>query len=312
MQWPQAVVVVTGGSKGIGRAVAAHAVARGARVGLVARGRRGLDAALHAIGADHSGAVAVADVADRAQVDAALAELIEALGPVDILVNNAGLGAAGPVTDVPVEAFERVMAINYLGTLYATTHVLPGMIGRRRGHIVNVASVAGRFAAPGEAAYSATKFAVVGFSQSLAGDLHGTGVGVSLIDPGPVDTGAASLEGADYKRRWPRPVPVSRVAEAVMEAVERGRFEVFVPRWYRAVGVVQAAASGLVRIVPPSVFGISPSQADVDQAVAGAAASRAAARVSDENVRYDAGDADNLGQPDGERHADPDKGGGPT
>ena len=209
-----------------------------------------------------------------AQLEGALAELTEVLGPVDILVNNAGLGAAGPVAMLPVEAIEHVMAINYLGTVYATKALLPGMLERRRGHIVNVASVAGRFAAPGEAAYSATKFAVVGFTQSLALELHRSGVGVSLIDPGPVDTGFFEARGADYQRRWPRPVPASRVAAAVIAAVERGQFEVFVPPWYRGAGVVQAALSGVLRLVPPAVFGITPSESDVAEALRGAAALR--------------------------------------
>jgi short-subunit dehydrogenase len=134
--------------------------------------------------------------------------------------------------------------------------------------------VAGRFAAPGEAAYSATKFAVVGFSQALALELHGTGVGLSLIDPGPVDTGFFEARGADYQRSWPRKVPVARVADAVIEAVERGRFEVFVPRWYRAVGILQAGLSGMFRLLPPGLFGITPSEADVTEALAGAAALR--------------------------------------
>jgi short-subunit dehydrogenase len=274
MRWRESVVVVTGGSRGIGRAIAERAVVRGAKVGLIARDKPALEAALDALGGSRVGAVASADVADRAQLEAALADLAGVLGPVDILVNNAGLGAAGPVTAVPVEAIERVMAINYLGTVYATKALLPGMVERGRGHIVNVASVAGRFAAPGEAAYSATKFAVVGFSQALALELHGTGVGLSLIDPGPVDTGFFEARGADYQRSWPRKVPVARVADAVIEAVERGQLEVFVPRWYRAVGILQAGLSGMFRLLPPGLFGITPSEADVAEALAGAAALR--------------------------------------
>jgi short-subunit dehydrogenase len=258
VSWHQAVVVITGGSEGIGRAVAEHAVARGARVGLVARHRHELDAALEALGGERVGAVAVADVADRRRLEAALAALGEQLGPVDILVNNAGIGAAGAVAAVPVESIERVMAVNYLGTVYATKAVLPGMLARRRGHIVNMASVGGRFAAPGEAAYSATKFAVIGFSQALALEVWRAGVGVSVVDPGPVDTGFYDNRGADYQRRWPRKVPAARVARAVIGAVERARLEVVVPPWYRGAGLAQAAFAGALRAVPTSVFGIVP------------------------------------------------------
>ena len=268
------------------------------RVGLIARHRDELEATLDALGGPAAGAVAVADVAERADVERALAALGDALGPVDVLVNNAGVGAAGHVTAIPVRTVERVLAVNYLGAVYATKAVLPAMLGRGRGHIVTMASVAGRFAAPGEAVYSATKFAVVGFTQALALELHGTGVGVSLVNPGPVDTGAAARRYADYQRRWPRPVPVGDVARAVATAVDRRRLEVFVPRWYRAPAVLQAAASGAVRLLPPGVFGIVPDEHDGDDAD-GAGVGPGPRTMCDGNVRYDGGDAVSLSHPPG-------------
>ena len=163
MRWDGAVAVVTGGSRGIGREVALRAARKGARVGLIARNGADLEAVLAEIGG--RGAVATADVADRQATEQALAQLAAELGPVDILVNNAGIGAWGRVVDTPVEEFERLIQVNYLSAVYATKAVLASMIERRRGHIVNLASIAGRIGAPLEAAYSGSKFAMVGLPR---------------------------------------------------------------------------------------------------------------------------------------------------
>src|SRR5438067_1654944 len=139
MRWNGAVAVVTGASRGIGREVVRMASERGARVGLVARTQQDLEAVLHEVGG--RGALATADVADRQQVEAALAQLTEELGPVDILVNNAGIGAYGPVTDTAVEEFERLMRVNYLRAVYATKAALPSLVGRHRVLMANLASM---------------------------------------------------------------------------------------------------------------------------------------------------------------------------
>jgi 3-oxoacyl-[acyl-carrier protein] reductase len=165
MQWNGAVAVVTGGSRGIGREVAKQAAQKGATVGLIARNKGDLDAVLAEIGG--RGAVATADVEDRSAAEGALAQLAAELGPVDILVNNAGIGSYGRVSDLPVEEFERVMRVNYFSAVYCTKAVLPSMLERRHGHIVNVASIAGRIGPPMEAAYAASKFAMVGFTEAL-------------------------------------------------------------------------------------------------------------------------------------------------
>src|ERR1051325_4495667 len=151
MRWDSSVAVITGASRGIGRAVALEAAKRGAQLGLISRSKDELDAVLAAGGG--SGAVSVAGVARREDVERAIAEIEGALGRIDILVNNAGIGAYGAFADTDVDVFEKIMRVNYLGTIYAMKAVLPGMIARGKGHIVNVASIAGRIGAPFESAY---------------------------------------------------------------------------------------------------------------------------------------------------------------
>jgi short-subunit dehydrogenase len=192
-------------------------------------------------------AAAVADVGDRASVDAAIAELVEALGPADILVNNAGLGAYASMLEESVDTYERLIRVNYLGTVYATLAVLPSMAERRRGHLVNVASIAGRVGAPFEAAYSASKFAVVGLSESLAAEVQGFGISVSLVNPGPVETHFTAARGVPFQRKVPRPVRAEQIADAVVEAIEHDRFERTIPRWLRSGSIVRALTPNLYR-----------------------------------------------------------------
>jgi uncharacterized protein len=239
-----AVALVTGASHGIGRASAFALHRRGASVGLVARTAEELEAAAKVLGPG-SGWV-VADVTDKDQVDRAVAELSDRLGPPDILVNNAGIGAYGSLLETDLATFERLMQVNYFGTLYATLAVLPAMVARGRGHIVNIASIAGRLGAPFESAYSASKFAVVGLSESLAAEVQGLGVHVSLINPGPVETKFTEARGVPFQRRVPRPLAPERVADAVVEAVERDRFEKTLPGWLR-VGTI-------ARVLVPSLY----------------------------------------------------------
>jgi len=236
-----ATFVVTGASRGIGRAVAVRAARRGARVGLIARSGPDLEKVRDEIGgsgstanaAARATACAAADVGDREQVISAIRALEGELGPTDVLVANAGIGAYGPFADIPVEEVERLVRINLLGTVYPLKAVLPGMIERGRGHLVVVSSVAGRFGSPFEAAYAATKFAQTGMAEAMAVELEGRGVGVSIVNPGVVDTDFFEARGHAYDRPFPRPIPADRVAEAVVRAVESGQREVFVPRWFK-------------------------------------------------------------------------------
>jgi short-subunit dehydrogenase len=245
MRWDGAVAVVTGGSRGIGRAIAHAASARGASVGLLGRSRDDLEDTLAGIGG--TGAFATADVGDRRQVEDAVASLAAQLGPVDILVNNAGVGLYERFGASDPEGADRLMRVNYLGTVHATMAVLDSMIARRRGHIVMVGSIAGRLGAPLEAAYSASKFAVTGLAETLRLELAPAGVRVSVVQPGPVATEFFDARGEPYARRFPRPVAPERVAAAVMAAVERDRAEMVVPRWLRGAIVVSTLFPGLYR-----------------------------------------------------------------
>lgn len=229
MNWGQTTVVVTGATKGIGRAVVEAVVERHGRVGCLARTAEDLEQLRHSLPATATVAVAAADVGDPAALEAALETLRDALGSIDVLVNNAGVGLYGPVTDLDPADAERLMRVNYLGLVHATALVLPEMRDRRRGHIVNVGSVAGRIGAPFEAAYSASKFAVVGFTEALAVEVAPFGIKVSMVNPGPVETEFFEARGHPYDRSRPRPVTSRRVAAAVVRAVESGRLEQMVP-----------------------------------------------------------------------------------
>jgi short-subunit dehydrogenase len=175
---------------------------------------------------------------------AALADLETSLGGLDVLVANAGIGAYGAFADIDMEFAERLIRVNVLGTLHAVHAVLPGMIARRRGHIVVLGSIAGRIGAPFEAVYSASKFAQVGFTEALAVEVSPYGVGVSMVNPGPVQTDFFDARGHSYDRTRPKQVPARQVAEAVLKAVEHDRLEQLVPGWFKPAVVVR-------HLVPP-------------------------------------------------------------
>jgi short-subunit dehydrogenase len=245
-----AVVVVTGASRGIGEATAFALAQRGAALGLIARSEADLGRVAGKLGRSARSArsaVAVADVADQRQVHNAIQQVVDELGDVDVLVNNAGVGSYASMLDEDVATFERLMRVNYLGTVYPTLAVLPSMAARRRGHIVNVASIAGRVGAPFEAAYSASKFAVVGMSEALAAEVQGFGIRVSLVNPGPVRTHFTEARGVPFQRKIPRPVSAERIAEAVVAAIESDRFEQIIPRWLKSGPIVRALRPEMYR-----------------------------------------------------------------
>jgi 3-oxoacyl-[acyl-carrier protein] reductase len=250
MHWPGTTAFITGASRGIGEVVARTMHGKGATVGLIARSTNDLDELAATL--KTRVAVAAADVADRNALSAAIASLESEIGPPDVLVNNAGVGSYAAFADEDPAAFERLMRVNYLGTVYGTQAVLPGMLARGHGHIVNVASIAGVLGAPFESAYSASKFAVVGLSEALAAEVRSAGVSVSLVSPGPVRTHFTEARGVEFQRDTPKPLRAQQVADAVIRAVDGDRFEQILPRWLRWPAVMrlvapQAYRAGVVR-----------------------------------------------------------------
>lgn len=236
------VSVVTGASAGIGRATALAFTSRGSTVVVAARREDLLGELVSAIEARGGRALAArCDVAEREQLDALAGRVRAELGRCDVLVNNAGVPGGGPFLDLTVEQIERVVRPNYLGVLYGTKAFLPMMLEAGRGHVVNVASLAGRFALPGSSVYSSTKHAVVAFSEALHFEVAPRGVLVTTVNPGVVHT-----EGFPHRDR--RAMAPERIAATILDVVERGRApEVSLPRWLAAMQIVRLVAPPLYR-----------------------------------------------------------------
>jgi short-subunit dehydrogenase len=235
-------VLVTGASSGIGAASAARLAAAGAR--LLLHGRDA--AALARVAAGTGGRALLADLADP-DGPRALAEQVRAAGGVDVVVHNAGIGWAGPLAAMDGTDVRRLVAVNLVAPIELTRALLPDLLARGAGTLVFVTSIAGRAGVAEEAVYAATKAGLDVFAESLRLELAGTGVRVCVVVPGVVDTPFFARRGVPYQRRRPRPVPASRVADAVLAAATRGRAEAYVPRWLRLAVGVRSVAPGAYR-----------------------------------------------------------------
>ncbi|MER6983956.1 SDR family NAD(P)-dependent oxidoreductase [Streptomyces carpinensis] len=241
---PGGGALVTGASSGIGAAVARRLAAEGGwRLVLNGRDRARLEEVAR-------GTSAVAYPADLCGPGAErrLAEFaLDSVGRVDLLVAGAGIGWAGPFSTMPQPAIDEVFDVNVLATLHLIRQLLPHMVGQGTGRVVIIGSLAGTVGVRDEAVYSAAKAALSAFADAVRYELRGTGVGISHVVPGVVDTPFFDRRGVPYRRARPKPVPASQVADAVWEAVSRGRDEVYVPGWTRLPGRVRGAAPALYR-----------------------------------------------------------------
>ncbi len=187
------VAFVTGGGRGIGRAIAEAFAAGGAKVAVAARSRDEVDAVARSLSANGSSSIGVTcDVTNAQNVAAALERTAAALGPVEILVNCAGYVESAPLVRLDEELWRRTLDINLTGTYLCMRAVLPEMIDRRRGRILNIASIAGRVGFPYTAAYCAAKHGVLGLTRSVALEVATQGITVNAVCPGWVDTDMTS------------------------------------------------------------------------------------------------------------------------
>jgi 3-hydroxybutyrate dehydrogenase len=180
--------VVTGGGSGIGASIAAMLLGAGARVTLMGRDAAKLDAQREALGGGENVACVSVDVADEAAVQAAFARAAEGLGAIDILVNNAGQATAAPFVHTDLALWKRMLDVNLTGVFLCTRAVLPAMLARKSGRIVNVASTAGQVGYPYVAAYCASKHGVIGMTRALALEVATQGVTVNAVCPGYTET----------------------------------------------------------------------------------------------------------------------------
>ena len=186
------IALVTGAGKGIGKSIALALAAEGVHVGLVARTEKDVDAVAKEIMAlGVNAAYATADVSNRNEVESAIEKVTKSLGEIDILVNNAGTGTFGKFLELEPEVWEAQIKINVFGVYYTTRAVLPSMIARKTGDIINISSTAGKTGAANTSAYSASKFAVFGLSESLMQEVRKHNIRVTAMAPSTVVTDLA-------------------------------------------------------------------------------------------------------------------------
>jgi NAD(P)-dependent dehydrogenase (short-subunit alcohol dehydrogenase family) len=235
------VVAITGGARGIGKATATALIAQGARVAI-----GDIDAPLAEQTASElgSGTVGLAlDVTNRESFDAFLTEVENRVGPLDVVINNAGIMPIGPFVDETDSTAKRLVDINLHGVIHGSKLALERFMPRGRGHLVNIASVAGKGGFPGGATYCATKHAVVGLSEAIRAEMRKTDIDVSIVMPVVVNT---ELGSGLQRSRGIKVVEPDDVANAIVEALQTGRVDVYVPR---QVGVLMKAAQVLPRRV---------------------------------------------------------------
>jgi NAD(P)-dependent dehydrogenase (short-subunit alcohol dehydrogenase family) len=253
------VVLITGGSRGLGLVMAREFAAIGARVAICARDEEDLRLVRDEFASrgDHFFSTQC-DVSDRAQVQTMLASVENKFGHIDVLVNNAGTILVGPMEHMTIEDFDEVMRINFWGAVHTTLGVLPSMRQRRQGRIVNITSIGGKVAFPHLLPYTASKFALVGFSEGLRTELAKDGIWVTTVVPNLMRTG--SPRNADFKGDHQKEyawftitdslpgasVSAERAARQIVRACQNGESEVVIGLPAKLAVLANGIAPGLI------------------------------------------------------------------
>jgi NAD(P)-dependent dehydrogenase (short-subunit alcohol dehydrogenase family) len=239
------IVAITGGARGIGRATAAALIAQGARVAI---GDIESEMAVQTAQELGSGTIGLPlDVTDRASFETFLEQVESQLGPLDVLINNAGIMPIGPFIEETDRTAARMIDINLIGVIFGSKLALQRFLPRGRGHLVNIASVAGKGGFPGGVTYCATKHAVVGLSEAIRAEVRSTDIDVSIVMPVGVNTELYS--GLRAARGFKTAEPED-VANAIVEALQTGRVDVYVPKslkgMFRLMNVVPRRVADFV------------------------------------------------------------------
>jgi NAD(P)-dependent dehydrogenase (short-subunit alcohol dehydrogenase family) len=271
------VVAITGGARGIGKATAAALVRKGCRVAI---GDLDPELAERTAAELGSGTVALQlDVTDRASFERFLDETERQLGPLDVLVNNAGIMPVTPLVEESDDSIRRQLDINLYGLIVGTQLAIRRMRPRRAGHIVNIASSAGKAGVPGIATYSGTKHAVVGFTEAVRAECRDDGIDFSYVMPVTVNT--QLIEGLQDQRGVKRVEPEDVAAE-IITALETGKVDVFVPRQLRAFVVLGTLLPRRAREAMGRFMGVDKIMTEVDRGARSAYEERAAASEPDQ------------------------------
>jgi NAD(P)-dependent dehydrogenase (short-subunit alcohol dehydrogenase family) len=217
------VVVVTGAGRGSGRAIALEFARLGARLALVARTESQIQEVAREIETLNQSALTVAaDITDEGQIARMAERVVSTFGTVDVLVNNAGIVARGPVEATSLEEWNRILAVNVTGAFLCSRAFIEPMKRQKSGHIVNISSGAGKHGYANLAAYSASKFAVIGFSESLAAELGDWGIKVTTVVPGSIDTSFGGWKPGERQGvKLLKPEDVAQAIVAVVTQSER-------------------------------------------------------------------------------------------